>query len=145
MLCGLLIVCLLALMGCSKKAEPTKSGPRTPATTAPAPASTAAAPAGDAATPIAEVQTQAQTMSVETLKATALKYKQTILDKQAQIEQIVAKMKQLPVTEALGKEAQTLKADLQNLQTSVTALKERFMVYYNTLKQKGADLTGLEI
>ncbi len=144
-LCGLLIVCLLAFIGCSKKTEPTKTAPGTPAPTAPAPAGTTAAPAVDTTTPVAEVQTQAQTMSVETLKATALKYKQAILDKQAQIEQIVAKIKQLPVTEALGKEAQTLKVDLQNLQTTVSALKERFQVYYNTLKQKGADLTGLEI
>ncbi len=143
-LCCLIAVCLLALAGCSKK-EPARTAPPTPATTAPAPAATTAAPPVDTTTPIAEVQTQAQTMSVETLKATALKYKQAILDKQAQVEQVVAKIKQLPVTEALGKEAQTLKLDLQSLQTSVTALKERFQVYYNTLKQKGADLTGLEI
>jgi hypothetical protein len=133
----LLAIGLLTIAGCTKKTEPTETAPATPAQTA--------APAVDTPTPVAEVQTQAQTMNVETLKATALKYKQAILDKQAQVEQIMAKIKQIPVTEALGKEAQTLKTDLQNLQTSVTALKERFQVYYSTLKQKGADLTGLEI
>jgi hypothetical protein len=145
-LCCLIAVCLPAGAGCRKKAEPPKTAPATPAkTAAPAPGSTTAAPTVDTATPIAEVQTQAQAMSIETLKATALQYKQAILDKQAQLEQVVAKVKQLPVTEALGKEAQTLKLDLQNLQTSVGALKERFQVYYSTLKQKGADLTGLAL
>ena len=143
--CGLTVVCLLAIIGCSKKEEPGKTAPAAPgAAGTPAPG-TVAPTTVDTTTPVAEVQAQAQTMSVEDLKATALKYKQAILDKQAQIEQVVAKIKQLPVTEALGKEAQTLKIDLQNLQASVTALKERFQIYYSTLKQKGADLAGLEI
>lgn len=158
-LCCLSAVTLLAIAGCAKKAEPGSPAPATPTKAqTPVPVDTAAAtktqapaapslalPAVDTTTPVSEVQAQAQTMSVENLKAMALKYKQAIVDKQAQVEKLMAKLKEIPLTEALGKEAQTLKVDLQNLQGTVTALKERFQVYYNTLKEKGASLAGLEI
>ena len=130
-----LVLCLSITLGCGKKgAEPT------PPSTKGAPAQAASV---DTEKPISEVQTQAETMSVESLKATALKYKDAILAKQSEIDKVAAKIKEIPITEALGQEAKTLKGDLQNLETSLKALKDRFQVYYDTLKKKGGDLSGL--
>jgi uncharacterized coiled-coil DUF342 family protein len=84
-------------------------------------------------------------MNVEQLKATAMQYKNAIVAKKAEIEKVLAKMKEIPVTEQLGAEANALKTDIDNLNKSVTALTERFQVYYNKLKEMGGNVSGLEI
>jgi len=131
-----LLVLLLSIpLGCSKKGDET-----TPASTTGAGAGAASV---DTQKPISEVQAQADTMSVDSLRATALKYKEAILARQAEIQKLAEKMKEIPIADALGQEAKQLKTDLQNLETSVKALKDRFQVYYDTLKKKGGDLSGL--
>ncbi len=87
------------------------------------PGNSAQAVAVDLLKPLAEVQAQAQTMSVDTLKATVLKYKEAIAGKQADVETLLAKIKEIPITEALGQEAKTLKTDLQSLETTVSAFE----------------------
>lgn len=94
---------------------------------------------------VSEIQAQAQAMSVDNLKATALKYKEAILAKQAELEKLAAKVKEIPLAQALGDEAKTLKTDLAAVETSLKALKERFQVYYSALKEKGADLSALAL
>ncbi len=144
-LLGLVVLGLSISLGCSKK-EGESTAPSTQKTPAPTPAS-APAPtptvSADVGKPVSEVQAQAETMSVEALKAMAIKYKEAIAAKQAEVEKVLTKVKEIPITEALGQEAKTLKTDVQNLQTSLQALKDRFQVYYETLKKKGADLSGL--
>lgn len=115
----LLALCSLALLGCGKKADETK--------------------------PISEVQAEAEKMNLKQLRSMALKYKEAILAKQEDIERIGAELKKIPVAEMLGEEAKGLKTDIENLSKSTTALKERFEIYYNKLKEKGGDLSGLEI
>jgi len=139
-----LILLLSMTFGCRKKADDqTASGT---GTKPPAPAATQTrAAAVDLERAVSEIQTEAQTMTVESLKATALKYKDAILAKQADVEKLAAKIKEIPLTEALGEEAKKLKADLGNLETGLKALKDRFQVYYDALKQKGADLTDLAL
>ncbi|MDI9430806.1 MAG: hypothetical protein QM570_03695 [Planctomycetota bacterium] len=131
----LLALVLLAAIGCDKKTDQPPATARGETT----------APAVAADKPVTEVQAEADTMSVENLKATALKYKDAIVAKQADIEKLATKVKEIPLTEALGDEAKTLKADLQNLETDLKALKDRFLVYYNKLKEKGADVAGLTL
>lgn len=132
----LLVLSLLIVVGCKKEPGEQK---------APAKKTPAAPAAVDTEKPVAEIQAQAETMSVESLKATALKYKEAILAKQANISALAAKVKEIPLTEALGDEAKKLKTDLTNLETSLKSLKDRFQVYYDTLKKKGGDLAGLEV
>ena len=133
----LLVILLSITLGCSKKetggtpASGTGTGGPTPAVSA------------DVQKPVPEVQAQADTMSVENLRAMALKYKEAILAKQTEIQKVADKLKEIPVADALGQEAKQLKTDLQNLETSLKALKDRFQVYYDTLKTKGGDLSGL--
>ena len=114
-----LTLCALALVGCGKKADESK--------------------------PIGEVKAEAEKMSAEKLRDMALAYKDAIEAKKGDVEKITAKLKEIPVTQMLGDEAKGLKADIGDLNKSVSALKERFNVYYSKLKEKGGDLSGLKI
>jgi hypothetical protein len=167
-----LVVMLLTAIGCTQKADEGESA-STPGTEAPvetnaeaamdatvetagtgepvsaAPAVTQGAglidvPAEvDLEKPISELQAEAKTMNVESLKATALKYKEAILGQQDRIEALSAKIKEIPMMEALGQEAKSLKTELEDLGTTLTSLKDRFQVYYDTVKEKGGDVSGL--
>jgi hypothetical protein len=114
-----LTLCALALLGCGKKADENK--------------------------PLSEVKAEAEKMSAEKLRDMALAYKDAIEAKKGDVEKITAKLKEIPITQILGDEAKGLKADIGDLNKSVSALKERFNVYYSKLKEKGGDLSGLKI
>ncbi len=114
-----LALCMPVLFGCGKKADEKK--------------------------PLPEVKAEAEKMSVNELKSIATKYQDVLVAKKAEVEKITAKLKNVPVTEMLGAEAKTLKADIDNLNNSISALKERFDIYYNKLKEKGGELPNLKI
>jgi predicted nucleic acid-binding Zn-ribbon protein len=118
-LCCLLILCPLAVFGCGKKADENK--------------------------PISEVKAEAEKMDTDGLRAMAMAYKEAIATKKGDLEKLTAKLKDIPVTEVLGEEAKSLKADMENLEKSVSALKERFEVYYQKLKEQSGDLSGLQV
>ena len=112
-----LITSMLVLPGCGKKADENK--------------------------PMSEVKAEAEQMSVEKLKSMAMSYQDAITAKKGELEKLAGKLKDIPVTEVMGKEAKALKADIEALNKSLSALQERFTVYYNALKEKGGDLSGL--
>jgi outer membrane murein-binding lipoprotein Lpp len=118
-LCVLLCGCLVGFAGCSKKADADK--------------------------PMADVQAEAAKLDVAQLKAKAMEYKDAIVAKKAEVEKVADKLKAIPIAEQMGTEAKALQADITNLNKSVSALTERFQVYYNKLKEKGGDVSGLEI
>jgi predicted nucleic acid-binding Zn-ribbon protein len=117
--CALLVMCQLLLFGCGSKTDENK--------------------------PIAEVKAEAEKMDASKLRAMAEAYKNAIVAKKADIEKVTAKLKDVPATELLSQEAKNLKADIENFNKSVSALKERFEVYYQKLKEKGGDVSGLEL
>ncbi|MHC4068034.1 MAG: hypothetical protein ACYS18_07960 [Planctomycetota bacterium] len=116
-LCGVLAICVLAFCGCGKKADETK--------------------------PLSEVEAEAEKMDAAKLKATAMEYKEAILAKQEDIAKVTAQLKEIPIANMLGEETKGLKADIDELNKSLSALKSRFDVYYNKLKEKGGDVSGL--
>ena len=124
------------LVGCAKKVD--KAPPAKTTTTGAAVTVTA-----DVEKPITEVQAQAQTMSVADLRSTAVQYQQAISAKQVDLQKVWAQVKEIPITEALGDKAKTLKTEALKVESTVKALTERFQVYYNKLKEKGGDLSGL--
>ena len=128
-----LLFSLLAFVGCSEKADENGSSGAARTETV------------DTTTPISEIQAGAETMDNEDLQAAAVKYKEAILDKKNEIKDMVTKIKEIPLAEVLGKEAQTLKTEAKNLESSLTELTTRFQVYYDALKEKGASLSGLEL
>ena len=113
------VLCLLLLAGCGAKADEEK--------------------------PLSDVKAEAEQMSVEKLKSMAMAYKDAILDKKREVEALSLKLKDIPLTEKLGNEAKGLKAEIDALTGSVSALKERFQVYYDKLKEKDGDVSGLEL
>jgi outer membrane murein-binding lipoprotein Lpp len=115
----LLVVCSLVLAGCGEKADETK--------------------------PISEVKAEAEKMDTAKLRSMAMKYKEAVLAKKAEGAKLAEKLKEIPITELLGSEAKELKGEIENLNKSLAALRERFNVYYNKLKEKKGDLSGLEI
>ena len=118
-LCCLLALCPLLLFGCGKKADESK--------------------------PLSEVQAEADKMDTSKLRSVALKYKDAIMDKKTEFIKLGDKLKEIPVAEMLGDEVKMLKSEIDNLSKSISALTERFQVYYQKLKKEGGDLSGLEI
>jgi hypothetical protein len=112
-------LCVFILSGCAKKADENK--------------------------PLADVKAEAEQMDADGLRAMAMKYKEAIVAKKEAIKQLEGKLKDIPLTDVAGAEATKLKEDVANLTKSMTALKERFEVYYQSLKAKEGDLTGLEL
>jgi len=121
-----LLACILLLPGCGKKAG---SGPQKV----------------DESKPIAEIKAKAAKMDVEQLRAVAKKYKYALTARQAEVKKLTESLAKIPLTEKLGKEAQALTADIDNLMKSVNALSERFGVYYDQIKAKGGELKDLEL
>lgn len=95
--------------------------------------------------PINEVKAEAEKMNTQELRATAVKYKDSIMAKSQELEKVMAKLKEIPATEQLGKEATEIKTEIEQLRNSISALKQRFEVYYEKLKEKGGDVSGLEL
>jgi uncharacterized protein YggE len=118
-LCCLSIACSLAILGCGKKADESK--------------------------PLSEVKAEAEKMSVADLQAKAKMYKDAIAAKTGEVEKLAAKLKGIAVTEMMGDEAKKIKADVDSVTKSLSALKERFQVYYDKLKEKGIDVSALKI
>ncbi len=99
----------------------------------------------DETKPLPEVKAEAAKMDVSALRDMAMSYKNALTAKQGEIEAVQAKIKEIPMQEMLGEEAKKLKAEVDAISKSVKALKERFEVYYNKLKDMDGDLSGLKL
>ncbi|MCD4831136.1 MAG: hypothetical protein K8R02_04920 [Anaerohalosphaeraceae bacterium] len=119
MLTALLIASTICLTGCGQNADET--------------------------TPIDTIKAQIVDMDTAKLKVMAFKYKDAIIAKKDEVSKVMAKLKEIPVTEALGDDAKEIKNELTALTDSVSALKARFDLYYNKLKADGGDVSGLEL
>lgn len=115
----LLALCSLVLLGCSQKADENKS--------------------------LSEVKAVAEKMDTNQLRSMAMNYKQAIMAKNDEAEKIIGNLKDIPDAEKLGAKMKEIQEELNNINKSVSALKERFEIYYNKLKEKSGDTSGLEI
>jgi polyhydroxyalkanoate synthesis regulator phasin len=108
----LLLAGVLVVGGCGKKADENK--------------------------PISEVQADAEKMNADELKAMVDQYTDAIAAKQGDVEKLAADLKEIPVTEMLTSEkAKSLKADMGEIEKSVSALSERMKIYADELTKKG--------
>jgi hypothetical protein len=115
----LLVVWLLAITGCGKKETRT-----------------------DENKPIDEVKAEALKMNAKELKEMALKYKEALAAKQAELDKIAAKLDNLSVTEVV-EVTKKIQPEMEKLAGSIAALGERFQIYFQKLKEKGGDVSGL--
>jgi len=111
---SLLVLVSLAILGCGKKDEDK---------------------------PVSEVKTEAKQMSTDELRAEAMKCKEAITAKKGELEEVMAKLKELPVTEIKDKDAKRL----EDLNKSISALQKHFDVYYQELRKKGVDTSDLKM
>ena len=95
--------------------------------------------------PISEVKAEAEKMDTAALRDMAMAYKDKIVAKKGEVEEITAKLKAIPIANMLGEEAKGLKTDIDSLNTSMSNLRERFQIYYNKLKEMKGDTSGLDI
>ena len=117
------LVSLLGFVGCSKKGSSSKV---------------------DASKPVAEVKAEAEKMDASSLRATALSYKEAILSNEGKIKTLTEQLKKIPLAEKLGEEAKGLQSEITALTGSVSALLERFNVYYDKLNAMGGDVSDLK-
>ena len=115
----LLVLCSLVLLGCSQKADENKS--------------------------ISEVKAEAEKMDINQLRSMAMKYKEAITAKGNEIEKLAAKLKNIPPAEMTDTKAKEITEGINKINQSMSALNEKLMIYHNKLKEKGGDISGLEI
>jgi len=114
-----LIACSVVILGCGKSADESK--------------------------PMSEVKAEAEKMSTADLQAAAKSYMDAALAKKGEVEKLTAKLREIPVAQMMGDEAKKIKAEVDTVTKSLSALKERFQVYYDKLKEKGIDVSALKI
>ena len=150
-LCLVIAVCVLSFAGCKKKEAPAKpaaaaAAMKTEAAKTAAQQPKPAAPAAASALetiPVPDVQAEANKMSIDQLKAKAMEYKNLIMSKKATLEQLTTKLKAIPLTEQMGTEAKGLQTDIAAVNKSISALTDRFQIYYNKIKEMGGDVSSL--
>jgi hypothetical protein len=101
--------------------------------------------AADENKPMSEITSESQSMSAEDLRSMAMSYKEVIEKKVGELGGIKEQLKAIPLTKQLGEDAKVLQEEIKTVAKSIKALKERFAVYYDKLKEKGSDLSGLKI
>jgi hypothetical protein len=155
-LCLMLILSLMfSVYGCKKKDQPTETTQETTTTTEAITTQIAEKTEeikqvtetlkADVNTSISEIKAELDKLSVDQLRQTALQYQQLIQAKSAEVETVTAKIKNMSITQAMGDEMKTLQTDIDGLNTSLKALKDRFQLYYDKLKEKGGDLSGFAL
>lgn len=94
---------------------------------------------------IADIKAEIAKMDQKQIHDMAMKYKTAIEAKTGDLTKLADKLKQIPLTEALGPENSALKTELEAITTSVAALTERLKVYVDKLKEMKVDTTDLEL
>lgn len=120
---GLFVLYSLGIMGCGKKGTGVKA---------------------DENKPVSEVKAEAEKMSTEDLRAAAMVYKDAIEAKTAEVDKLAKELMKVMLADKSSGEMKTLQAQTGKLNQSIAALMERFEIYYEKLKEKGGDLSGLE-
>ena len=92
---------------------------------------------------VAALKAEAEQMDIALLTAVAMKYKDAIGDKQADLKALAAKLDAIPMTQRIGDDARQIGADIQKYTHMLSALKERFDVYLSAIKDKGGQVSDL--
>lgn len=83
--------------------------------------------------PVDQVAAEAAAMGQAELQQMVDKYEAAIADKAAEVDELKAKIKEIPLKELLGDEAKTLKGDLEGIVSSLGKLKDQMAVYSKEL------------
>jgi len=84
---------------------------------------------------VEEIKQKAAAMNKEELYGSLKAYKDVILEKKDQVAALAEQVKNLSVMEMAGEKGRELKAQLDQYKNQLTALKERYVHYYNKLEE----------
>ena len=118
LLCLFLGLALVAA-GCGKKADENKS--------------------------ISHVQAEAGKMSVDQLRTAALECKNALMAKEGELSKLEEKVKMLTPDKIISSEGQKLTTDIQNAGKSIVNLTGQLKIYVDKIKEKGGDVSGLNL
>jgi len=121
------LLILLATSGCGKKEE----------------ANVGTDAKVDESKPISQVNAEAEKMDAQQLRAIAMKYKEVIVTKSAEVDKVAMELMQMMLADKSSDRMKTLQAQTDKLNQSIEALGERFEIYCKKLEEKGGDLSGL--
>lgn len=93
--------------------------------------------------PLEAIRQEAAETDLAQLKEIALRYKQMLSEKQAEIKLISDKLARIPLKERLSTDAQSLATELKTLAAPVEAIKERLQIYVKAIQARGGDPAGL--
>ncbi len=86
--------------------------------------------------PVSQVAADASKMGQAELQAMVTKYEAAIAEKGKEVEALMAKVKEIPITEMMGDKAKALKDDVSKLKTSIDKLKDQMAAYAKELAAK---------
>ena len=95
----------------------------------------------DTATPVAQLKQDIGDMSEAQLRRKAITYREAIKKKHAQAMASLGAMSS--ATEP--SEADKIKVEVNDLMAEVKPLTQRYYLYFNELKARGSDLTGVRL
>lgn len=84
---------------------------------------------------IQEIIREVENMKVEQVREMAAKYKDAIISKKDELTELMEKYKQFPPSKLLSEEFNNLKSEVDGLNKSLMALKERLDIYLNKLSE----------
>ena len=88
-----------------------------------------------------KVKKEADQTEPDKLRIEVMKYQEEIIAKKLEAEELRTKLQTVPFEEILVEDARRL----EELNESISALKTRYDVYLQELRNKGEDISGLEI
>lgn len=112
-------VAAMFLAGCGKKADTTK--------------------------PVEQIKSEVQNMTVNDLEANAKAYAREIAAKRVVVEKIAQEIKAFSVKDLMGEKANVIKEKISKIDAEVSALTERYQVYFDKYREKGGDISRIQI
>ncbi|MHC4926908.1 MAG: hypothetical protein ACYTER_06180 [Planctomycetota bacterium] len=152
---AILLIAAISVSGCSKKEPTPPAGDESPAQDTGGMVETAKETASkmvaeftkdvDLEKTVEQLKTEAAKMSVDDLRAVAVKYKEAIEKKQVDLNAVMKKLQDIPMTEKLGTEAQELTTEMKELTETLKPLTDRLAVYVDAIKAQGGDTADLKV
>ncbi len=97
----------------------------------------------DEARPLSEIRAEAADLNDASLRAAAMGYRVRIIAKQDELADLTGKFPKVPGIEEFGRAPLTPEPDVGDLTKSISGLNERYQIYFDMLKARGGNLSGL--
>lgn len=83
---------------------------------------------------VAQIVEEVKQMDMAQIQSKIEQYTDAIEAKKTELEPLITELKKIPITQMLGEDAKKIKADMEEIKSSITTLKQKMDVYVNALK-----------